>query len=84
MSLSYDKLTVVSDLDPLKDIITHNETGFLFENNNEISLSETIQLVFSYQEYPQYIIDNAKKMIRTKYDWNNIGGQIAVIYKSML
>ena len=84
MSLSYDKLTIVSDLDPLKDIITHNETGFVFENNNEISLSETIQLVFSHQEYPQYIIENAKEMIRTKYDWNNIGRQIAVIYKSIL
>ncbi len=83
MSLSYDKLTVVSDLDPLKDIITHNETGFLFENNDEISLSETIQLVFSYQEYPQYIIDNAKKMIRTKYDWNNIGGEMSLIYNSI-
>ena len=84
MSLSYDKLTVVSDLEPLKDIITHNETGFVFENNNETSLSETIQLVFSHQEYPQYIIENAKKMIRTKYDWNNIGRQIAVIYESIL
>ncbi|MEE2953716.1 MAG: glycosyltransferase family 4 protein [Bacteroidota bacterium] len=84
MSLSYDKLTVVSDLAPLKDIITHHETGFVFKNNDEISLAETIDDIFSTQNYPQHIIENTKQMIRTKYDWDNIAGQTMSIYDSII
>ena len=46
MSLSYNKPTIVSDLLPLIDIITHNETGFVFKNNDDVALSEKINDIF--------------------------------------
>ena len=45
MTLSYGKPALVSDLPPLKEVVTDMQTAFLFESENSISLAEKLNLI---------------------------------------
>jgi len=72
LAMSYGRTTLSSDLDAFKEVVTDDETGFIFESesvnalaNKIISISENVNLI------PQ-IRENALVMLKTKFNWNEI------------
>ena len=72
MTLSYGKPALVSDLPPLKEVVTDMQTAFLFESENSISLAEKLNLILLDSEKLEQVRINGEELINTKYDWNEI------------
>ena len=83
MTLSYGKPALVSDLPPLKEIVTDMQTAFLFESENSISLAEKLNLILLDSEKLEQVRINGEELINTKYDWNEIGRQTKQAYQSL-
>ncbi len=62
------------------DFLKNNETGFFCEPNNPKNVSEVIQKIISLSSQDmEMILDNAKKLASTKYDWPLISQNMAKI-----
>ena len=83
MTLSYGKPALVSDLPPLKEVVTDMQTAFLFESENSISLAKKLNLILSDPEKLEQVRINGKELINTKYDWDEIGRQTKRVYQSV-
>ena len=83
MTLSYGKPALVSNLPPLKEIVTDMDTAFLFESGNPISLAKKINLIFLDSEKLEQVRKNGEKLINIKYDWREIGRQTKQAYQSL-
>ena len=83
MTLSYGKPALVSDLPPLKEVVTDMETAFLFETENPVSLAEKLNLILLDAEQLERVRKNGEELINTKYDWYEIGRQTKQAYHSL-
>ena len=83
MTLSYGKPALVSDLPPLKEVVTDMQTAFLFESENSISLAEKLNSILLNPEKLEQVRINGEELINTKYDWNEIGRQTKQAYQSL-
>ena len=83
MTLSYRKPALVSDLPPLKEMVTDMQTAFLFKSENSISLAEKLNLILLDPEKLEQVRINGEELINTKYDWNEIGRQTKQAYQSL-
>ena len=83
MTLSYGKPALVSDLPPLKEVVTDMQTAFLFESENSISLAEKLNLILLDPEKLEQVRINGEELINTKYDWDEIGRQTKQAYQSL-
>ena len=83
MTLSYGKPALVSDLPPLKEVVTDMQTAFLFESENAISLAEKLNSILLNPEKLEQVRINGEELINTKYDWNEIGRQTKRAYQSL-
>ena len=83
MTLSYGKPALVSDLPPLKEVVTDMQTAFLIESENSISLAEKLNLILLDPEKLEQVRINGEELINTKYDWNEIGRQTKQAYQSL-
>jgi D-inositol-3-phosphate glycosyltransferase len=83
MTLSYGKPALVSDLPPLKEVVTDMQTAFLFESENAISLAEKLNSILLNPEKLEQVRINGEELINTKYDWNEIGRQTKQAYQSL-
>jgi len=83
MTLSYGKPALVSDLPPLKEVVTDMENAFLFETENSTSLAKKINLILLDPEKLEQVRKNGEDLINTKYDWNEIGRQTKQAYQSL-
>jgi len=83
MTLSYGKAALVSDLPPLKEVVTDMKTAFLFESENSTSLADKLNLILSDTEKLEQVRERGEELINTKYDWNEIGKQTKQAYQSL-
>ena len=83
MTLSYGKPALVSDLPPLKEVVTDMETAFLFKTENHVLLAEKLNLILSDTEKLEQVRQKGEELINTKYDWNEIGKQTKQAYQSL-
>jgi len=83
MTLSYGKPALISDLPPLKEVVTDMQTAFLFESENSILLAEKLNLILLDSEKLEQVRINGEELINTKYDWNEIGRQTKQVYQSL-
>ena len=83
MTLSYGKPALVSDLPPLKEVVTDMQTAFLFESENAISLAEKLNSILLKPEKLEQVRINGEELINTEYDWNEIGMQTKQAYQSL-
>lgn len=82
LTLSYGKPVLCSDLQPFKEIITHNENGFLFESENPEDLAIKIQKIIRNKDLNS-VTNNANDMIRRDYDWVKIGALTKRLYLNL-
>lgn len=76
MSMSNGVPVIVSDIEPMKEIIKNGENGLLFKTLDSLDLAKKINLFFenSEENYKKYS-ENAIKTVRTEYSWKNIGNE---------
>ena len=84
MSLSYEKAVLVSDLPPLTEVVEDKETGFVFKTESPKSLSEKLNFILSDVDNLEKIRNNGAELIKTKYDWTEIGILTKKSYQSIL
>jgi len=84
MSLSYEKAVLVSDLEPLTDLIKDDDTGFVFKSGDHYSLSSKLNNILSDKDNLEHIRKKGFKLIKKKYDWFEIGKQTKKSYQSIL
>ena len=83
MTLSYKRPALVSDLPPFKEIISDNENGFLFKTENVIDLTNKLNSILSDEVLMERVRLKGAELIKTKYDWGEIGRQIKQAYESL-
>lgn len=83
MALSYEKPVLTSDLPPLKEILEDNVNGFLFESENTASLAAKINQILSDKNLLEEVKKNGVEMIKTKYNWNEIGEKTKQSYETL-
>ena len=83
MTLSYERPALVSDLPPLKEIISDNENGFLFKTENVSDLTAKLNSILSDEGLMEEVRVKGAELINTKYDWGEIGRQTKQAYQSL-
>ena len=83
MTLSYERPALVSDLPPLKEIISDNENGFLFKAENVSDLTAKLNSILSDEGLMEEVRAKGTKLINTRYDWGEIGRQTKQAYQSL-
>jgi len=83
MTLSYERPALVSDLAPLKEIITNNENGFLFKTENVSDLTTKLNSILGNEGVMEQVRVKGAELINTKYDWDEIGKHTKQAYQSL-
>ena len=83
MTLSFERPALVSDLPPFKEIILDNENGFIFKSENVNDLTLKLNRILSNKELIEKVRNKGSELIKTKYDWVEIGKQTNQVYQSL-
>jgi D-inositol-3-phosphate glycosyltransferase len=83
MTLSFGLPALVSDLPPLKEIISDNENGFLFKTENVSDLTTKLNSILSDEGLMEEVKTKGTELVNTKYDWCEIGRQTKHVYQSL-
>jgi len=83
MTLSYGRPALVSDLPPLKEIISDCENGFVFKTENVSDLTSKLNSILGNEELMEQVRDRGTELVNTKYDWGEIGKQTKRAYQSL-
>ena len=83
MALSYGKPALVSDLAPLKEVVSDMETAFLFKNGNSISLTQKLNFILLNPQKLEEVRVKGEQLVNEKYDWDEIGRQTKYAYQSL-
>ena len=83
MALSYERPVLVSDLPPLKEIISDNENGFLFKTESVSDLTTKLNIILSNEVLMEQVRIKGTKLIKKKYDWSEIGRLTKQAYQSV-
>ena len=84
MSMSYQKPVLVSDLEPLTNIIKHLENGFIFKNGDVLSLSAQLNDILENTDNLLYIKSKAFNFMKNNYDWESIAIKTKKSYESIV
>jgi len=82
-ALSYDVVPICSDIPELRQIITDELNGFLFEKGNFKELALKIQRLILDKKMRNFISNNGRLFIK-KFDWKNIALYTKSIYEKIL
>lgn len=84
LTMSYGKPVLCSDLQPFREVIRHDKNGFLFESENIEDLSRQIIVIMKTPAKLESVTKASDILIRTKYDWNDIGMMTKEFYAQFL
>jgi len=83
-ALSSGTIVLVSPLEPLRDLVTENETGFFIKEITTAEISQKVIYILKNIDNQNSIKINARKKIVEKYDWEITKNHFAKIYLNML
>lgn len=83
-SMSCETITIASDLVPVHDIITDNETGFFLEENTPKCIAEKISYVLGNKENLKSMRQNARKYIVDNFDWEIVAEKYSKLFTSLI
>ncbi|MBL7711774.1 MAG: glycosyltransferase family 4 protein [Chitinophagaceae bacterium] len=76
MAMSYKIPIVASNLEPMRELIRHGESGFLFETENELSLAASVREALSRPDLLPSVAETAWERTKNTNDWKEIANQI--------
>jgi len=81
LSLSYGRTVIVSDLEPFKEVISHESNGLIFESENPADLARKILQLD--KSLINSMTNNSKNSISNDYDWLKIGIKTNLFYNTL-
>lgn len=84
MAMSYGKAVLVSDLPGMTEIVTDNETGFIFRDGDIEHLAEKICFILANDDIRNQVANNGHDYVKACHDWNLIGKKTIELYKQVL
>jgi glycosyltransferase involved in cell wall biosynthesis len=61
----------------MADIVREEETGYLVKPGDVASLSEVLTRLLGNSEKCRILGENGRRLVLTKYNWENVGAEIA-------
>jgi len=83
MTLSYSRPALVSDLPPLKEIISDNKSGFVFISEDIHDLAKKLNFILSDKETLDRVGRNGNRLINEKFCWDEIGRLTKKAYQTL-
>ena len=84
-AMAYEKLVIASNVGGMKELIVHNDNGFLFEAGNKNSLVETmINVIKLDKEQEQLFKLRGLSYVINDKSWTTNAGKYQNIYNSMI
>ncbi|MGB1828133.1 MAG: glycosyltransferase, partial [Candidatus Poseidoniaceae archaeon] len=74
---------VASDLPALREIISHNETGLLFEAENLANLTDTIESCIANEEMRHRLSKQALEFVNTERSWDKVTEEYRKMYSNL-
>jgi glycosyltransferase involved in cell wall biosynthesis len=70
MALSYRKIVIASDLEPNKEVIVHNKTGYLFKSESSSDLADKMNWAMANPTQQQNMVVEAVKHLKINFNWD--------------
>ncbi len=67
----------------IPDFLTDGQTGLFCKVENPESIAEKVDVLMKDKEFRESLVKNAKEMVRTKYDWGLIAGEMRGVFESL-
>lgn len=84
-AMAYEKLVIGSNVGGMKELITHNNNGLLFEAGNQKELEKVMESVLRLDEKEQSrILENALKYVYEEKSWLQNAREYKLIYSNLL
>jgi glycosyltransferase involved in cell wall biosynthesis len=83
-AFSQNKPVLVSDIRPMSDIISHEETGFVLNPNNEKDWAEHILKLIKNPQESQRMGENGNHILKTEYNQEIFYERILKMYSEFL
>ena len=71
---------IATEVGGIPDFLTDGVTGLFCEVNNPRSIAEKVELLIGDETLRNTIVKNAREMVRTKYDWKFIVGDMKKVF----
>ncbi len=78
------KPVIASNINGIREVVTHGYNGFLCNPYNPMHIAETINRLFSDAHLMKKIGENGRQRVIEKYDWAIIAQQTETLYKQVL
>ena len=78
------KPVIASNINGIREVVTHGYNGFLCNPYNPEHIAETINRLFSDAHLMKKIGENGQQRVVEKYDWAIIAEQTETLYKQVL
>lgn len=78
------KPVIASNINGIKEVVTHGYNGFLCNPYNPEHIAETINRLFSDTDLMKKMGENGRQRVVEKYDWVIIAEQTETLYKQVL
>ena len=75
---------IASSVGGIPDIITDGKTGLLVEEKNSLQLAEAIETILNDCELQSRLMNNATRVVQTKFSWEGIAKKILREYEAIL
>lgn len=73
---------LVSSCKPMKRILEENNAGFVFEAGNIEDFKRCIRAIKNHPDSVNEKVENAYKLVKNKYNWENEGEKLAKLVRS--
>ena len=83
LAMSYGKPVLVSDIPGMLEVVKHGETGFVFKCGDADDLAAVACQVLATPQAVRKVTDAALALMKTKYDWNEIGRSTLQFYSQI-
>lgn len=83
-AMAMGKVVIASKLPALQEIITHNETGLLFEAGNVEDLSDTIESCIGNEEKRDTLSKNAQEFVQSERTWDRVVENYSNLYSNLI
>ena len=83
-AMAMGKVVVGSSVNGLKEIVTHGETGLIFEKGNIGDLAEKLAQVITDRNLAIMLGTNGQRWVCEQRSWDSAAQKIAAIYKEIL
>ncbi|MDP2228896.1 MAG: glycosyltransferase family 4 protein [Moraxellaceae bacterium] len=83
-AMAFRKLVVVSNIGGMTELVEDEQTGFLFEADNVVSLADTLFNVINSYQAQSGVISKGRVYVESQRSWLSNGKRYADIYRALV